>query len=53
MRGVNAPLLMQMEIKKIDSRIGELAPFAQPLRIIAELQAVHPRNLSHPFGSTI
>ncbi len=31
----------RIEINKIDTRIGELAPVAQPLQIVAEIQAVH------------
>ena len=34
----------RIEINKIDTRIRELAPFAQPLQIVAEVQAVHSRN---------
>ena len=30
--------------KKIDTRIGELAPVAQLLQIVDEVQAVHSRN---------
>ena len=30
-----------IEIDKIDTRIGEYAPAAQPLQIVAEIKAVH------------
>ncbi len=31
----------RIEINKIDTRVGELTPVAQPLQIVAEVQAVH------------
>ena len=36
----------RIEINKIDSRVRELAPVAQPLQIVAEIEAVH-----FPFSS--
>src|SRR6266571_4598095 len=32
----------RIEINKIDTRIRELAPVAQPLQIVAEIQPIHP-----------
>jgi hypothetical protein len=34
----------RIEIDEIDARIWELAPVAQPLQIVAEVQAVHSVN---------
>ena len=31
----------RIEIDKIDTRIGELAPVAQPFQIVAEIQTIH------------
>ena len=38
---VRVRIKWRIEINKIDTRIRELAPVAQPLQIVAEIEAVH------------
>ena len=47
MTGVNAQLLCRwIEIEKIDTRIRELAPIAQPLQIVAEIESIHRTTIN-------